>query len=166
MDRLRFVAAQHRLLLERLRADDPTLDDETLADTVEGLTDLHEIIGAIVRSALEDEALAAGLDARIGEMEDRRKRLTERASSRRQIAKDVMAECAIKKITAPDLTASVRVGAPPLIILDEGLVPTDFWVPRPPRLDRSGLLATLKSGTSVTGATLGNPEPVLSVRVR
>jgi hypothetical protein len=40
-----------------------------LSPSSEGLTDLHDIIIAIVRSALADEALASGLQGRIAEME-------------------------------------------------------------------------------------------------
>jgi len=141
-------------------------DDRTLADTVEGLTDLHEIVTAIIRSALADEALATGLKGRIAEMEDRLGRLQDRASKRRQIAKDVMVELDLKRLTAPDFTASIRPGMPALMVIDEAAVPSIYWEPREPRLNRQGLIADLKQGAEVTGVTLSNPEPVLSVRTR
>ena len=161
-----FASISYRTLRDRIRAEDPTIDEQTLADTVEGLTDLHEIILALIRSALADEALANGLQGRIAEMEERLARLQDRASKRRQIAKDVMVELDIKKITAPDFTVSVRPGMPSLLVLDEAAVPSIYWQPVAPKLNRQGLLSELKEGADIKGVALSNPEPVLSVRTR
>jgi hypothetical protein len=163
---LEFSAIHYRALRDRLRAEDPQIDEQTLADTVEGLTDLHEILTAIIRAALADEALATGLKGRIAEMEDRLGRLKDRAAKRRQIAKDTMVELDLKKIEAPDFTASVRPGMPALMVIDEAAVPSLYWEPREPRLNRQGLLADLKQGAEVNGVSLSNPEPVLSVRTK
>ncbi len=66
MNKLAFSTATYLALRDRLQAAEPDLDERTLADTIEGLTDLHEIVAAIVRSAIVDEALAEGLRGRIG----------------------------------------------------------------------------------------------------
>jgi hypothetical protein len=163
---IELAATTYRAVRERIRAQDPDLDEQTLADTVEGLTDLHEILAAIVRAALADEALASGLKGRIAEMQERLERLQERAAKRRQIVKDTMVELDLKKLTAPDFSASVRPGMPALLVIDEAAVPSIYWEPREPRLDRQGLLAELKQGAEITGVTLSNPEPVLSVRTK
>jgi Siphovirus Gp157 len=163
---LEFAAITYRAIRDRIRAQDPHIDEQTLADTVEGLTDLHEIVAAIVRAALADEALATGLKGRIAEMQDRLDRLQDSASKRRQIAKDVMVELDLKKITTPDFTVSIRPGMPSLLVLDEAAVPSIYWEPREPRLDRQGLLNELRDGAEIKGVTLSNPEPVLSVRTK
>ena len=166
MDPLAFSATTYRAVRERIKTQDPELDEQTLTDTVEGLTDLHEILAAIVRAALADEALATGLKSRIAEMQERLERLQERAAKRRQIVKDTMVELDLKKLTAPDFSVSIRPGMPPLLVIDEAAVPSIYWEPREPRLDRQGLLAELKQGAEITGVTLSNPEPVLSVRTK
>jgi hypothetical protein len=163
---LEFATATYRAIRDRLQAEDPQIDEQTLADTVEGLTDLHEILAAIIRAALADEALATGLKGRIAEMEDRLARLQDRAAKRRQIARDVMVELDLKKIAAPDFTASLRPGMPALLVIDEAAVPSVYWEPQDPRLNRQSLLADLKQGAEVTGVALSNPEPVLSVRTK
>src|SRR5262245_13776465 len=124
MDLLSTAATTYRVIRYRIRADDSQLDEQTLADTVEGLTDLHEILAAVIRAALADQALATGLEGRIGEMQARRDRLQDRATKRRQIAKDVMVELDLKKLAAPDFTASIRPGTPALMVLDDAAVPS------------------------------------------
>jgi hypothetical protein len=163
---LKFAAINYRSIRDRIREQDPQIDEQTLADTVEGLTDLTDILTAIIRASLTDEALATGLKVRIAEMQARFDRLQDRAAKRRQIAKDVMVELDLKKLQAPDFTASIRPGMPALMVIDEAAVPSIYWEPRDPKLNRQGLLADLKGGAEVTGVALSNPEPVLSVRAK
>jgi Siphovirus Gp157 len=115
-------------------------------------------------SALADEALATALKCRIADMQGRHERLQDRASKRRQIAKDVLVE--LDPDGAPDFTASIRPGMPALVVLNEDAVPSIYWQPGEPRLKRQQLALDLKEGAEVAGATLSNPEPVLSARVR
>ena len=151
---LEFAAIVYRLIRDRIRAEDPQIDEQTLADTVEGLTDVHEIIAA------------TGLKSRVAEMDERLNRLRDRAAKRRQIVKEVMVELDIRKIMAPDFTVSLRPGMPALLVLDEAVVPSIYWQPSTPKLDRQGLLSELKGGAEIDGVALSDPEPVLSVRTR
>lgn len=166
LSRIQVSAQQYQVIRDRLRALDRDLDEQTLADTLEGLTDLHEVLAAVVREALSDEALAVGLRHRIGAMEERLERLLLRAARRREIARDVMAETDVKKVTAPDLTMVLRPGSPALMIADEQAIPAEFWVAREPRLNRQELLTQLKAGTEIQGVQLSNPQPVLTVRTK
>ena len=131
----------YNLLRQRVLDQYPGLDDETIRDTLEGITALHEMIAAIIRSALVDEALQAGLRTRIEDMRQRLTRLEERGAKKRQLALEAMCEVGLKKLEQPDFTASARAGMPSLIIMSEGLVPETYWVPQPPKLDRQALLS-------------------------
>jgi hypothetical protein len=163
---LEFAAAAYRAIRDRLKAEDPQIDEQTLIDTVEGLTDVHEILAAIIRAALVDEATVLGLKCRIGDMQDRLQRLQDRASKRRAIAKDVMVDLDIRKLNAPDFSASIRDGMPALVVLNEDAVPSIYWQPGEPKLKRQLLAQELKDGAEIEGVALSNPEPVMSVRTR
>ena len=60
--------SRYQLLREQLLTGYPQETEESLADTLEEITDLHEMIAAVIRSALVDEALTSGLRSRIDEM--------------------------------------------------------------------------------------------------
>ena len=150
----------------RLLTDFPALDDQTLYDTLEGITDLHEMIAAVIRSALVDEALQAGLRGRLDDMKERLSRLDLRASKKRELALHAMSEVGLVKLEQPDFTASTRAGSPALLVISEQTIPPAYWLPQPPKLDRQGLLGELKRGAAIPGAELSNPKPVLMVRTK
>ena len=153
-------------LRQRLLDEHPNLDDETIRDTLEGITNVHELISELIRSALVDEALQAGLRARLEEMRQRLNRLAERGLKKRQLALEAMNEVGLKKLEQPDFTASARLGAPPLVVTSDQAIPEAYWIPQPPRLDRQTLTADLRHGDQVSGACLGNPAPILTVRTK
>ena len=113
----------YKLLGERLLTSFPDADDETIRDTLEGITNLHEMIAAVIRSALVDEAFQAGLRTRLEEMRQRLARLEERGAKKRQLALEAMCEVGLKKLEQPDFTASARAGLPPLVVVAEELIP-------------------------------------------
>jgi hypothetical protein len=82
--------------------------------------------------------MATGLKCRIADMEDRLGRLQDRAAKRRQIVKDAMIELDLKKIAAPDFTASIRPGMPALMVLNEDAVPKTYWEPGEPSAEAPG----------------------------
>jgi hypothetical protein len=157
---------QRELLRQQLCAEYPAIDDETLQDTLEGLTNLPEMLGCVLRSHLDDLAFLAALRTRILDMQERFARIEYRADKKRALVASVMERAGIKKLTEPDFTASLREVPPGLIVIEEGKIPEAFWKPQPPKLDRKALLVALKAGEVVAGAALGNGSTTLAVRTR
>jgi hypothetical protein len=157
---------KYQILKERILAAYPDLDDETLTDTLEGITDLHEMIAAVIRSALVDEALGSGLRARLDDMKERQSRLEVRASKKRELALQAMNETGITKLEQPDFTASTRAGVPALVVVSEQTIPQGYWLMQSPKLDRQALLGELKRGSAIPGVELSEPKPVLMVRTK
>jgi len=156
----------HRYFRERLEAEFPDADEETLRDTLEGLTNLTDMLAEVLRSQLDDQALVAALKARIGDMQARAGRIEERARKKRELVTSVMERADLKKLMQPDLTVSLRPTRPPLAVVDEEAVPKEFWRPQAPKLDRQGLIAALAAGREIPGAILGNPPMTISVRTK
>jgi Siphovirus Gp157 len=163
---LKIETYRYRQARERLLFAWPQLDPETLADTLEGITDLHEMIAAVIRSALVDEALHAGLRFRVEDMKERLSRLDLRATKKRELALDAMTEVGLTKLEQPDFTASARAGSPALIVIAEDRIPEAYWLAQPPKLDRQAILGELKRGIEIPGTQMSNPKPVLSVRTK
>ena len=156
----------HLYLREQLATQFAEADEETLLDTLEGMTELTEMIASVVRSRLDDLALHAALRARMSDMQERAGRLEQRADTKKGVVASVMERAGLKKLTEPDFTLSLRSTNPPLVVTDEGEIPERFWKPQPAKLDRQGLLTALKAGREVPGVVLGNGGVTISVRTK
>jgi len=156
----------HLMLRVRLREAFPEADDDDLQDTLEGLTNLPEMLAALLRSQLDDLSLAEALKGRMGDMRARLARLEQRVATKREIAASVMERAEIKKITEPDFTASFGISGPKVSVTSEAEIPNQYWKPQDPKLDRLALAAALKAGEAVPGAVLTNGSPFISVRTK
>src|SRR6187200_1160234 len=145
-------------LRRRLLDTDPDIDEKTLFDTLEGATNLQEAIGAVIRSALDDEALAKALRARIDDMRQRLSRIELTAEAKREAALNAMERADMIKLTAPDFTASIRINPPSLLVTSEAEIPQEYWLPQPPKLNKKGLCEAINRGAAVPGAVLSNSK--------
>jgi hypothetical protein len=153
-------------LRSRLIEADPEIDETKLLDTLEGATNLHEALGEVIRSALDDEAMADSLKLRLEAMRGRLERIETTSARKREVALATMEEAGIEKILEPDFTVSLRVQPPGLQITNEADIPEWFWIPQAPKLDRRKVLEAIKAGTAVMGAELANSRVNLVVRTK
>ncbi len=163
---VRHELTHHQYLRERLEAAFPDADEETLRDTLEGMTSLTDSLAELLRSSQEDQSLASALRERMSDMQERYSRFEERARKKRDLVCTVMEEAELKKLTEPDFTVSLRPARAPLMIIDEAAIPGDYWRPQPAKLDRIGLISALSNGRDIAGAVLGNPPMTIAVRTK
>jgi hypothetical protein len=105
-------AGQYQALASQLRTDFADIDDETLADTLEGLSDLPNLLCTVIRSSLEDEALIAALKDRISDMRACLGRLEARHQRKRELVCGAMSRAGMEKFGAEDFSVSLRQGLP------------------------------------------------------
>jgi hypothetical protein len=158
--------AEHRALRAELKTIFSDIDDETLRDTLEGISSLPEALAAVMRAYMEDLSLAAALGMRISDMQERLARFEARAEKKRALVTQVMERAELRKLQECDFTVSLRAVPPGLVVSDEAAIPADYWKSQPPKLDKKGLLASLNAGQAIPGATLGNGGTTISVRTR
>lgn len=140
-------------------------DEEARAGTIEGETGLFEAIEAGVARIAEIEALDEAIAARMKALGDRKKRLGNQAELLRAAIHEAMASAELRKIELASATLSLRPTPASVTVLDEADIPSDYWTPQPPKLDRRALLKALKDGAAIPGASLSNGGETLSIRI-
>ena len=152
---------------EALKAAYPEVaDDEDAARAlVEGETRLHELLGYVLRSIMDDEALIAATGQRIKELQERKKRFENRAARKRAMCQEAMETAALSKFEGADCTAFVATRKPKLTVYDVDELLDDFIrIERKP--DTTAIRAALEKGDAVPGASLSNSAPSLTLRTK
>jgi hypothetical protein len=155
-----------QLQVSSLLCDFPELaEDEILrADMIEGSTDLFLLLSQIEEQRQEAVAFVEALNLRIAGIEERKARFERRDKALRKVLFSLLQNAGLPKAELALATLSVRAGTPKVIITDEQALPDALCrFKREP--DKIKIKEALTQG-HVTGATLSNAEPILSIRVK
>ena len=150
------LAAEYRADAEKLA--DMDLDEQTLADTLEGLGGELEVKAQnVIMFTRNLEATAAAIKEAEAQMAARRKALENRAAGLRRYVLENMQFAGIQKIECPFFKLSIRDNPAAVEIYEPGLIPAQFMKqpePPPPAPDKTAIKAAITAGTEVPGAKL------------
>jgi hypothetical protein len=162
VDELRHATESARALLktyEEIIGDDA----EVAAATVEGETNLHDVIARAAGRVVELNSLIDGTDALRLKIVARINRLEKQKEHLKTLIAAAMEIAEVRKLELPICTLSIRATPPAVVVTDESAVPSDYWSPQPPKLDKRRLLADLKqTGAPIPGAQLSNGGSTLN----
>jgi len=148
-------------------AEDPTLaeDGALWLDLLEGETDLFAVLDHLLVEDVEDEGMLAGLAKIKDELAARTDRLKVRKERRRTLIEQALFVLDLARVERPLATLSLVSRPPAVVVDDEVLIPSRFFVAKP-HLDRTGLKQALTAGEEVPGARLESGVVSLTVRRR
>jgi hypothetical protein len=149
-------AISDQYLQDVSKLQDMDLDEQTIADTLEGLQGDMEVKATNVAMFVRNlESLADQIKAAEAQMSARRKAIETRAERVRTYLLSNMQRTGITKIESPYFVLSVRSNPPKVVIDDPEAVPDEYWrqpaIPLP-ELDKKAIAAAIKAGSTVAGA--------------
>lgn len=151
-------------LVDTLRDLGISDDDRLVLDTVEGETDLFEVIDAALTEIDGCEVIIEGCKAKEADIKARRDRATDRREKvRAAIEQAIMIADIPTKIVRPTATLTLIKRAPGVVVDDEAKIPSEFFVPQPPKLDKKAL-ADAASERPIEGCHMDNGSVSLTIR--
>ena len=142
------LAADYAEAAARLSETD--LDEQTVADTLEGLAgDLRDKAIAVASVIRNMEADAKAIREAICDMESRLTRIETRTVGLREYLLTTLQATNIRKVECPWFAVSVKKNSPRVVIDDESLLPTEMMTikpPPPPTPNKRAIADALKAG--------------------
>lgn len=156
--------------LYELRGDYARIQ-QMIEDGAEGLEDTLESIDGALADKLESYAMlirniesdVEGLKAEEKRLADRRKTMENGIKRMKTAMQDAMLSTGQQKIQGEKFTFTIQKNPPALKVVDESLIPKEFFVPAAPTIDKKAIMEQLKNGTKIAGAEITQGE---SMRIR
>jgi len=139
-------------------------DEQATHDAIEGETGLLDAIAGAVNRLNEIDALRAGLSEYIAKLKQRSSRLDNQSALIRTALASAIEATGLKRIDLASATLTVKALPPFVTVISEADIPSAFWKPQDPTLDRRAILAALKDKQDVPGALLSNGGTTVQIR--
>lgn len=162
MSTLYELTAQLQELLEM--AEDPEIDAQVIADTMEGIEGEFEIKAegyAKVLAQLGAQSMA--LDKEIERLSTRQKTIERNIKAMKDGLQQSMMITGKTKFKTTLFSFTIAKNPASLVIDDEAAVPDDYKVPQPPKIDKTKIKADLKAGAQLDWCHLTQTE---SLRIK
>lgn len=135
---------EYKTLLEM--AEDPDVDEQTLADTMEAIggeiEDKADGYACVIRQMEYD---AAAIDAEIKRLTNRKRTAENNIKRMKENLQNAMVTTGKVKFKTPRFSFSFR-KSEAVIVTDESLVSHDYLKPQPPKIDLVEIKKALKDG--------------------
>lgn len=150
---------------ERLLQSDPDLasDETAMRDTLDGETDVYDVLRRLARFTLEAEAMEAVTKQRATNLAARQKRFAARADAARGAIFAMMQALDVQSFPDAEFTITVKTGRSAVYVSDEASIPDEF-VRTTRAVDKSAISDALKAGKDVPGASFSNGIPSLQIK--
>lgn len=148
----------------RSQLEDLNIDVVALVDTLEGETELFEALLLLADEMAERDAMVNSVKERITDLTTRKDRLENGTTTLRSVITQAMDRAGIKTIKGDFCTLSLSEKKPGLVIVDESLLPSKYFIPQEPKLDKKALKKDVEDGVIKKGANLDNGGIKLSIR--
>jgi hypothetical protein len=141
------------------------VDEQLKLSTLEGETELNEVVSMLLAQNEDDEGMIEALKAQIDERKVRIGRFENRIEARKSAICSLMDCAMLTKLPLPEATLSLRTLQPRAKIMDEDQLPSAFikqvTVRKP---DKAAIDAAIERGENIPGVIRTNGGASLSVR--
>lgn len=162
MNTLYELTNEYLQLLEM--AEDPDVDPETLADTMEAIGgEIEDKADGYARVMKQIEANAAGIKSEIDRLTARKTSMENNIKRMKESLQAAMEATGKKKFKTALFSFNIQKNPTSLKIDDPDAVPESFLIPQPPKVDSAAIKDALKAGAVYDFAHLAQGE---SLRIR